>query len=76
MERSNYRASSHLSNLVYGVGLKDLGILRNIFPTLVLQSMALLAGVVGWNMTSSKQAPTPSMYILQSLGQQIRSGIS
>ena len=60
MERSNYCASTHLLNLVYGVGLKDLGVLRNIFPALVLQSMALLAGVVGWNVTSSNQACTYS----------------
>lgn len=63
-ERSNYCASSHLSNLVYGVGLKDLGVLRNQFPALVLQSMTPLSGVVGWSMTFSKHALTPGTYVL------------
>lgn len=58
------KLSCHFLNLVYRVGLKDLGVLRNIFPALVLQRMALLAGVVGWNTTSSKQALTSDMYIL------------
>lgn len=66
--RSNYHASSHLFNLVYGVGLKDLGVLKNVFPALALQSMALLAGVVGWNVTSSKEALTAGMSVFQNLG--------
>lgn len=63
VKRSNYHASSHLFNLVYGLGLKDFGVLRNIFPALVLQSMALFAGVVGWNITPSREALTPGIYV-------------
>lgn len=64
MERSNYHASSHLSNWVYGVGLKRFRCTEDVFSALVLQSMALLTGDVGWNRTSSKQALTPGMNIL------------